>query len=175
MNEFLELSGAFAYLSLQAVGGGMAAFPALVQLTVDTHHWLTFPELLHYYSVGQLAPGPNMMMIASVGARVAGLPGAAVAVLAFLLPTCLLVFAVGRLWEHLAAWRWRLAIERSLGSVAVGLVLAGAIVMGHGVIVRPLDAAFAAAVFGTLMLTRFNPALPILACGAIGVALQLIG
>ena len=72
MKQLGDIAGVFAYLSLLTVGGGMAAFPELKELTVNTFHWLTFPELLHYFSLGQLAPGPNMMMVASVGAHVAG-------------------------------------------------------------------------------------------------------
>ena len=87
MKQLADIAGVFAYLSLLTVGGGMAAFPELKELTVNTFHWLTFPELLHYFSLGQLAPGPNMMMVASVGAHVAGLPGAGVALVAFILPT----------------------------------------------------------------------------------------
>ncbi len=175
MSELIEIAGVFAYLSLMTVGGGMAAFPALEQLTVSTHHWLSLHELLHYYTMGQLVPGPNMMMVASVGARISGLPGAAVALLAFLLPTSLLVFTIGRLWERLGAWRWRPAIERSLGSVAVGLVLAGVVIMGRAVLERPIYLAMSLAVFVLLMRTKVNPALPILTCGAIGLGLQLIG
>ena len=79
MKQLGDIAGVFAYLSLLTVGGGMAAFPELKTLSVDTYHWLTFRELLHFYSLGQLSPGPNMMMVASIGAVVAGLPGAAVA------------------------------------------------------------------------------------------------
>ena len=85
MKQLFDIGGVFAYLSLLTVGGGVAAFPELKELTVDTYHWLTFPELLHYYSIGQLAPGPNMMMVASVGAHVAGLTGAAVFTLLMLM------------------------------------------------------------------------------------------
>ena len=66
MNQLPALAGVFAYLSLLTMGGGMAAFPELKILTVDVHHWLTFPQLIHLYSVGQMAPGPNMMMVASL-------------------------------------------------------------------------------------------------------------
>ena len=114
----------------------LTAFPELKELSVDTYHWITFPELLHFYSLGQLAPGPNMMMVVSIGAVVAGLPGAAVALVAFFLPTGILTFAVGRLWIHLSTWRWRPAIQVGLGSVAVGLVLAGAIIMGRGALTQ---------------------------------------
>jgi len=70
MKQLGDIAGVFAYLSLLTVGGGMAAFPELKTLSVDTYHWITFPQLLHFYSLGQLAPGPNMMMVASIGAVV---------------------------------------------------------------------------------------------------------
>ena len=107
MNQLPALIGVFAYLSLLTMGGGMAAFPELRILTVDVHHWLTFPQLIHLYSVGQMAPGPNMMMVASIGEWVAGVPGAVAVLLAFFLPTALLTFGVGRLWIRLATWPWR--------------------------------------------------------------------
>jgi chromate transporter len=33
----------------------MAAFPEMKILTVEVHKWLTFPQLIHLYSVGQMA------------------------------------------------------------------------------------------------------------------------
>lgn len=174
MKQLFDIGGVFAYLSLLTVGGGVAAFPELKELTVNVYHWLTFSELLHFYSIGQLAPGPNMMMVASVGAHVAGLSGAAVALVAFILPTGIVTLAVGRLWNRLADWPWRPAIQRGLGSVAVGLVLSGAIVMGRGAFTNPYYLALGVAVFALLMLTKINPALPILASGALGIAAYLL-
>ena len=174
MKQLVDIAGVFAYLSLLTVGGGMAAFPELKTLTVDDYHWLTFPELLHFYSFGQLAPGPNMMMVASVGAVVAGLSGAAVALVAFFLPTGLLTFAVGRLWTHLSGWRWRPAIQTGLGSAAVGLVLAGAIVMGRGALTNVLYIAMAIAVFFLLLKTKINPAYPIVASGLIALVAHAV-
>lgn len=171
MKQLADLAGAFAYLSLLTVGGGMAAFPEMKNLTVDVHQWMTFPELLHFYSLGQLAPGPNMMMVACIGAKVAGVPGAVVVLVAFLLPTGLLTFGIGRLWKRLAKWPWRNAIEHGLGSVSVGLVLGGVIVLGRGALTAPLYWVFAASVFALLMRTHINPALPIVASGLIGLGL----
>jgi chromate transporter len=174
MKQLLDLATVFGYISLLTVGGGMAAFPELKQLTVDTYHWVTFPELMHYYSLGQLAPGPNMMMVASIGAQVAGLPGAAVVLVAFILPTGLLTFGIGRLWNRLANWPWRPAIQRGLGAVAVGLVLAGGIVLARGAITDAKSIALAVGVFALLMFTKINPAIPIVASGLIGIALYMI-
>lgn len=169
MKQLGDIAGVFAYLSLLTVGGGMAAFPELKTLTVDTYHWVTFSEMLHFYSLGQLAPGPNMMMVVSIGAVVAGLPGAAVALIAFFLPTGILTWAIGRIWTHLATWRWRPAIQSGLGSVSVGLVLAGAIIMGRGAVTNALYAAVAIVVFFLLLKTKINPAYPIVSSGLVGV------
>ncbi len=174
MKELGDIAGVFAYLSLLTIGGGMAAFPELKTLTVDVHHWVTFPQLLHFYSFGQLAPGPNMMMVASIGAFVAGLPGAAVALVAFFLPTGLLTFAVGRLWTRMSTWRWRPAIQTGLGSAAVGLVLAGAIVMGRGALINVFYIALAVVVFFLLLRTKINPAYPIVASGLIGLVAHAV-
>jgi len=101
MSDLATLVRVFGYLSLLTVGGGMAAFPQLKYETVEVHKWLTFPQLVHLYSIGQLAPGPNMMMIVPIGDWAAGTLGAIVVVIAFFGPTGLLTFFVGRLWKRL--------------------------------------------------------------------------
>lgn len=165
MGQIVPLIAVFSYLSLLTVGGGMAAFPELRYLTVDVHHWLSLPQLIHLYSIGQLAPGPNMMMIAAVGQSVAGPLGAIVATAAFFLPTGLLTLMVGRLWMRLADWPWRASIQRGLAPVSIGLLLAGVIAIGKGVVTDWDKAALAAAVFLTLMITRMNP-LPLIGLAA---------
>ena len=104
MDQLAALAEVFSYLSFLTIGGGMAAYPEMQHLVVEVHKWLTTKELVHIYSVGQLSPGPNMMMVAAIGVRVAGIPGALIAAAAFFLPTGLLTFAVGRLWKRLANW-----------------------------------------------------------------------
>lgn len=166
MNQLLPLISVFAYLSLLTVGGGMAAFPELKTLTVDVHHWLTFPELIHLYSIGQMAPGPNMMMIAAVGQWVAGPLGALAVTLAFFLPTGLLTLFVGRLWVRLADWPWRASIQRGLAPVSIGLLLAGVFSISKGAITGWEAGAIGAGVLGILLATRMNP-LPLIALSAV--------
>jgi chromate transporter len=166
MNQIPALIGVFAYLSLLTVGGGMAAYPELEALTVNVHHWLTAPQLVHIYSVGQMAPGPNMMMVTAIGEWVAGPPGALAAVLAFFVPTGLLTFGVGRLWTRLEGWPWRDAIQRGLAPVSIGLLLAGSIVMARTAVVGWYGAAIAVAVFAIILFARINP-VPLILGGAI--------
>jgi len=169
MKQLPALAAVFAYLSLLTVGGGMAAFPEMKTLTVDVHHWLTFPELIHFYSVGQLSPGPNMMMVAAVGEWVAGPVGALTVVVAFFLPTALITFGVGRAWGRLEHWPWRTAVQRGLAPVSIGLLLAGSISMAKGAVHGWVNGGMAFAVFALLMTTRINPALLILCAASVGL------
>ena len=175
MKQLYALVGVFAYLSILTVGGGMAAFPEMKTLTVEVYHWLTFPQLIHLYSVGQLAPGPNMMVVAAIGEWAAGPLGALLATVSFILPTAVITLAAGRLWERLQGWPWRDAIQRGLAPVAIGLLLAGCLSVAKGAVTGWLTAFIAVAVFGLLLRTRINPAILILGSGLIGLFTFLDG
>ncbi len=172
MNQIWALVRVFSYLSLLTVGGGMAAFPELKTLTVDVHKWLTFTQLIHLYSIGQMAPGPNMMMIVCIGQWVAGFGGAVVVLLAFFGPTAILAFAVARVWNKLEKWPWRTSIQQGLAPVSIGLLLAGCLSMAKGAITGTETAALAVAVLLILLRYKINPALLVMA-GAIVGALTL--
>ena len=158
MSELPSLVRVFSYLSLLTVGGGMAAFPELKTLAVDEQKWLTFPQLVHLYSVGQLAPGPNMMMIVPIGDWAGGPVGSIVVLLAFFGPTALLTFLVGRWWIRLEKWPWRKSIQMGLAPVSIGLLLAGCFTMAKGAIFGLETAAIAVGVLLILLQTRINPA-----------------
>ncbi len=168
MDQIPSIARVFAYLSLLTVGGGMAAFPEMKTTVIDVHHWLTYQQLIHIYSVGQMAPGPNMMMVAAMGERVSGIVGALVAALAFFVPTGILTFAVGRIWAKLKDWPWRDSIQRGLAPVAIGLAVAGLVTFGRGAVTGWLTVALALAVFAATMRTKVNPALLILGGAVVG-------
>jgi chromate transporter len=163
-----QLAGVFGLLSVLAVGGGSAVLPEMQVLTVSTHRWLTADQFVAIYSLGQLAPGPNMLMVGVIGYRVAGVPGAVVTMLAFFLPASLLCFGAGRLWAHLAAWPWRESLQRGLAPVAIGLMAAGALALARTSIHSAATAAIALAVLVLILRWHVNPALLILASGAVG-------
>lgn len=168
MKQIPALIRVFAYLSLLTVGGGMAAFPEMKTLTVDVHHWLTFPQLVHLYSVGQMAPGPNMMMIVAIGEWAGGILGAILVVIAFFGPTSLLTLIVGRLWNRLTNWPWRVSIEKGLAPVSIGLLLAGCFTFAKGAASELETATIAVAVLLVLLRYKINPALLVLAGALIG-------
>jgi chromate transporter len=156
-------------LSLLTVGGGMAAFPEMKFLTVDVHRWLTFPQLVHLYSVGQMAPGPNMMMIVSIGEWAGGFLGALVTVIAFFGPTALLAFVVARLRKRLERWRWRPSIQQGLAPVSIGLLLAGSFTMARAAITGLETATIAVGVLLILLRYKINPALLLVGSAIVGI------
>jgi len=168
MNEIPALIRVFAYLSLLTVGGGMAAFPELKNLSVDVHNWLTYPQLVHLYSVGQMSPGPNMMMIVAIGEWAGGIVGALVVVAAFFGPTALLALIVGRLWTRLERWPWRASIQQGLAPVSIGLLLAGCFTLAKGAVNDFTTATLAFGVLMILLRYKINPALLILGGAIIG-------
>ncbi|HUI84655.1 MAG TPA: chromate transporter [Candidatus Binatia bacterium] len=169
MNQIPALLRVFAYLSLLTVGGGMAAFPEMKVLTVEVHKWLTFPQLIHIYSVGQMAPGPNMMMIVVIGQWAGGLLGAVVTLVAFFGPTALLAFLFARGWKRLEHWPWRTSIQQGLAPVSIGLLLAGCFTMAKGAITGLETGAIAVGVFLMLLQYKINPALLVVAGAVVGV------
>jgi chromate transporter len=169
MNQMPALIRVFAYLSLLTVGGGMAAFPEMKILTVDVHHWLSFPQLIHFYSVGQMAPGPNMMMIVAVGQWAGGLAGAIVTLMAFFAPTALLAFFVARFWKRLERWPWRKSIQEGLAPVSIGLLLAGCFTMAKGSVTGLETGAIAVCVLLILLQYKINPAILVGAGAVVGI------
>ena len=169
MNQVLALVRVFAYLSILTVGGGMAAFPEMKVLTVEVHKWLTFPQLIHLYSVGQMAPGPNMMMIVVIGQWAGGMLGAGAVLLAFFGPTAVLAFVVARLWKKLEKWPWRTSIQQGLAPVSIGLLLAGCFTMAKGAISGVETAAIAVGVLLILQQYKVNPALLVVGSAVLGV------
>lgn len=115
----------FATASLLAIGGGAAALPELHTVVVADTHWLSDQQFKEIYSLGQIAPGPNMTIVAVIGMHVAGWAGALVTLVAFFMPSSLLAFGVNRLWRRLEPWPWLESIRQGLAPVAIGLLMAG--------------------------------------------------
>jgi chromate transporter len=165
MSKLWSLAGVFALLSIVAVGGGTAVLPEMERLVVHDFHWMGDQQFRDIYSLGQVAPGPNMLMVLIIGYRLAGAAGAAVVAFAFFLPDCILTLFANRLWDRLADSRWRSALQRGLAPVAIGLMLSGTYALARLSISNFMGLAIAAGTCGILWLRRVNPLLLISAGG----------
>jgi len=183
MNKLISLINVFALLSLLAVGGGTAVLPQMKHEVVGTHHWLDAEQFTDIYSLGQLAPGPNMNMVCVIGYRVAGIAGAIVVLLAFYLPSCTLVFAVGKIWDHFEGSPWRDAVQRGMAPITIGLMASGVYAIGRTATIdihrslrfNLITIAITVMVTTILLIRHINPALLIIVGGAVGwFALRMV-
>lgn len=113
----------FCLFSLMAVGGANALLPEIFRQTVMVDHWISGNEFATFYAIAQAAPGPNVLIVALIGWKVLGIPGALVSLVGMVVPSSLIAFHVGKLWYRFRSSPWRQAIERGLAPITVGLVL----------------------------------------------------
>lgn len=162
----LHLALTFAMLSLLAVGGGTAVLPEMQSILLHEFN-LTHDRFVHIYSLGQLAPGPNMLMVLVIGLQIAGLLGAAVVFLCFFIPSSVLCLFVGRLWIKMGDTAWRRAIQNALEPISIGLMLSGVYAVGKAAASTPITVGIALIAFIVLARSKVNPVLVILAAGLI--------
>lgn len=90
--SYIKLFLAFLQIGAFSFGGGYAAMPLIQNQVVTLNHWLTASEFNDLVTISQMTPGPIAVNSATfVGLRLAGLPGAVVATLGCILPSCILV------------------------------------------------------------------------------------
>jgi chromate transporter len=119
----------FAPLSLLSFGGGQAIVADIQYQTVMVHKWLTNSEFVDMFAISRASPGPSTLIAALIGWHVDGLAGALVAVLAIYIPSSILVYAAASWWQRSAASPLRMAIERGMQPIAIGLIFAGLLVL----------------------------------------------
>jgi chromate transporter len=130
-NILWTLTWHFAILSLFAIGGANAAITEMHRVAVEVMGWMTDRQFADMFAIGQVTPGPNVIVVTLIGYHVAGLSGALVATFAMCGPTCLFAYFVGGLWERFREARWRIAIQAGLVPVSVGLLAASALIVAR--------------------------------------------
>lgn len=128
-NIYLSLAAHFVALSLLAVGGAYSAMPEMHRVAVDVEHWLTNRQFADMFAISQVSPGPNVIIVTLIGYHTAGVIGAVVATVAMCGPTCVLAFAMTRVWDRFREARWRIAIQAGLVPLSVGLMAASVFVV----------------------------------------------
>jgi len=125
----LELTAQFLLLSMLSIGGANAIIPEIHRRVVDLEHWMTDADFAQLFALSQAAPGPNVLIVSLVGWKVAGVVGGVVAMVAMSGPSSILTYWVAHAWERFRDALWRIAIQRGLAPVTVGLILSSGYVL----------------------------------------------
>lgn len=120
----LELLAGFLKIGLFSFGGAYAAIP-LIREVVLSYGWLTDEKLSYMIAVSESTPGSIIVNMATyIGSAQAGVPGAAIATVAVVLPAFLIVVLITALVKKVIQ---NAAFQSALGGLKAcmtGVVLA---------------------------------------------------
>ena len=153
----LALSVSFIFLRIGAVtfGGGYVMIPEIENEVVNSHHWLNHQEFADATALGQITPGPVLIMATFVGYRVAGSPGALLSTLCVFLPSFLLTIAAGSSFRRFRSNRQTQAFLRGVAPAVTGLLAAAAWSVARAGIHSMIGVTMAALI--VVILIRYRP------------------
>lgn len=129
--QLLAVIWDFLSLSLFSLGGGNTLLNEYHHMAVDQYCWLTSRQFADIYAIAEAAPGPSSMIVGLLGMGAAvkegplwGVLSGLTAEIAILLPSTLLMVAAALSWNRLRHSPWRLAFERGLGPITLGILFA---------------------------------------------------
>ncbi len=175
---YLQLFLSFLQIGAFSFGGGYAAMPLIQEQVVIQHSWLTMSSFSNLVTIAEMTPGPIAVNAATfVGTQIAGIPGAIVATLGCILPSCIFVTGLAYIYtkyRNLSVLQGTLA---SLRPAVVAMIaragvsiLVSAFFINGVVSFAPENISFRMVVYfaaALVMLRKFkmNPILVMVLCG----------
>ena len=125
---YLELFWSFLKIGLFSFGGGYAAMPLIQEQVVSTHNWLSMAEFTDLITISQMTPGPIAVNSATfVGIKIAGIPGALVSTAGCILPSCIIVLMIAKLYMKYRGMHMLQGILNSLRPAVVAMIASAGI------------------------------------------------
>ena len=122
---YVQLFFSFLQIGAFSFGGGYAAMPLIQQQVVNIHHWMTVKEFTDLITISQMTPGPIAVNSATfVGTQIAGIPGALIATAGCVLPSCILVTLLAKLYFKYRDMKMMQGILGSLRPAVVSMIAA---------------------------------------------------
>jgi Chromate transport protein ChrA len=140
-----QLFAAFLIVGLSGFGG---VLPFIRRMLVEERQWLSASQFTEVLALAQLLPGPNVINITIyVGAKVGGVSGAVIALLALMIMPITVVIGLSTLYAQYGDLRPVEEAFRGIASAAAGLVVAMAARIAWPVLTSTRPIVLAAIVF----------------------------
>ena len=185
---YLQLFLSFLQIGAFSFGGGYAAMPLIQNQVVQLHPWLSQSEFTDLITISQMTPVNSATF---VGTRIAGMPGALAATAGCVLPSCILVTLLAKIYLKYRNLSLLQGVLKSLRPAVIAMIAAaGASILVNafwGESIASLTASQllpnisiqAVGIFtgSLILLARFkmNPIHVMLLSGMAEVVLQVIG
>ena len=167
--SLIDLAILFLRTGVVSFGGGTSVVAGLQSDLVDRTGALTRDQFFNAYAIGQATPGPGILYLVPLGYYAAGIAGAVVAFVSFMIPPMLLQIVVASQWERMSGSPWIRATDRTLVPISVGLIGASVFSLGGPMLSNPVSVIgiLAAAVVGIVF--RPAPSVVVLVGGLLGL------
>jgi len=131
LGTLVQVLWQFLSLSLFSLGGGNTLLAEYHHLAVAQFCWLTNTQFADLYALAEAAPGPSSMLVGLLGLGAGWREGPFWSLLcaygaeaAILFPSTLLMVMACLSWKRLEHSPWRVAFERGLGPITLGILFA---------------------------------------------------
>ncbi len=182
----------FSKASLVTFGGAYAVLPYVAQQAVETHQWLTAPQMLDGLGLAETTPGPLILVLQYVGflgawafpeplsPLLAATLGAAITTWCTFVPGFLFIFVGAPYIEALRGWTLLSCALSTLTAAVVGVVLNLSVWFALGTLfpegggVDWFAVVVSVGVFLGLKFYNWDVVRVVLACGALGFAYGMV-
>lgn len=165
-----KLFAAFLKIGLFTFGGGYAMLPMLQREVVEANGWTSEDEILDFFAIGQCTPGVIAVNTATfVGTKIAGVLGGAVATIAVVLPSLIIITVISSILQNFASYE---VVQHAFAGirVAVAALVVSSVwkLYRKGVKGAFANGIFAASLF-VMFLTEISPVWVVLTALLIGL------
>ena len=120
--SLLEIGAYFFKVGAFTIGGGLTMIAFIQDQVVGQFGWLTPREFIDGLALGQLTPGPVLMIAAYVGYQLAGTAGAAVAATATFLPSFIIMLIILPVLDRVRKVAWIRAVMKGMAPAVIGIL-----------------------------------------------------
>ena len=151
------------------IGGGLAMIAFIQDQVVGQYGWLTAREFIDGLALGQLTPGPILMIAAYVGYKAAGPAGAAVAGGAAFLPSFVIMLGVLPVLDRVRKLAWVRAVMKGMAPAVIGVLAVSLFRLAPAALSDPLAVAILSLTLLALVIFRIGAFKLMLAGAIVGV------
>ena len=164
-----EIALFFLKVGALTFGGGYSMIAFIQEQVVNQFHWLTPQEFIDGLALGQLTPGPILMVAAYVGYKVEGVVGAAAATATIFLPAFMMMLVLMPVFDRVRTLVWMKAAMQGIGPALIGVISVSLVQLAPHALPDPFAIAIFLATAIALLMWRVDAIKLILAGAVFGV------
>jgi len=167
--SLVDIGAYFLKVGAFTIGGGLTMIAFIQDQVVGQFGWLTPREFVDGLALGQLTPGPVLMIAAYVGYKVAGAGGAAVAAVAAFLPSFVIMLVILPVLDRVRKLAWMRAVMKGMAPAVIGVLAVSLVRLVPAALPDPFAVAILAATLLALTMTKLGVFKLMMAGAALGI------